>query len=374
VDAFVSFIDDSLILFADIHLLSAFRGLLSLLAMLLGLLIYALMGLTPMIPKRLFLPLALFNPATMFLLLPVLIYAYSRTQAAAWLLSLAQIGLGVIALWRLKRQEKNPWRWPLVPASRLKSRGFSWANLCLFVAANIFLLVPTAVVYLALGSAVAVNHLSEGFLSVRPAGFTVQVRKYVRGDGKSVELVPMAHVAQAEFYRSLSESFPDDALILMEGVTDNQNLLTNKITYKRMARSLGLSEQQKEFKPVRTRIVPADVDVDQFTPNTIGFLNVVMLVHARGLNPETLMALIQYTPPAHFEEQLFGDLLHKRNRHLLEEIHSRLPESDHLIVPWGVAHMPEVAREIQRSGFHLQETREFVAIRFGSGRKRPAAP
>jgi hypothetical protein len=33
-------------------------------------------------------------------------------------------------------------------------------------------------------------------------------------------------------------------------------------------------------------------------------------------------------------------------------------------VPWGAAHMPGIAREILKSGFHLAETREYVVIRF----------
>jgi hypothetical protein len=38
-----------------------------------------------------------------------------------------------------------------------------------------------------------------------------------------------------------------------------------------------------------------------------------------------------------------------------------------------VAHMPEIAREIQKSGFHLSDSREFVAIRFRS-RTTPHGP
>jgi len=53
-DAIVSLVDESLILFLNIHVLGAIRGLLFLFAMLLGIVIYFLMGLAPMIPKRLF--------------------------------------------------------------------------------------------------------------------------------------------------------------------------------------------------------------------------------------------------------------------------------------------------------------------------------
>jgi hypothetical protein len=42
-----------------------------------------------------------------------------------------------------------------------------------------------------------------------------------------------------------------------------------------------------------------------------------------------------------------------------------LPESRHIIIPWGAAHMPEIAREIEKSGFRPGATREYHAIRFG---------
>ena len=158
----------------------------------------------------------------------------------------------------------------------------------------------------------------------------------------------------------------------MEGVTDNQNLLTNKITYERMAATLGVAEQHEEFKP-RGELVRADVDVAQFTANTLAGLNLVMLIHARGMTPETMIKLMQFSPP-HFEEQLFDDLLRKRNRHLMGEIQTRLLQAENLIVPWGAAHMPEIAQEIQKAGFRVDETQEYVAIRFrAAGNKSKVA-
>jgi hypothetical protein len=194
------------------------------------------------------------------------------------------------------------------------------------------------------------------------------VRKYASADGKTIQLVPMAHVGEPEFYRKLTQSFPTNSVILMEGVTDDKNLLTNKVSYHRMAQSLGLSEQQKEFKPQTGEWIPADIDVNEFAPATIDFLNMAMLVHKYGLNPQTLLPLLQYSPPADVQQHIWDDLLHKRNRHLLGEIRKRLSKSDYIIIPWGAAHMPEVSREIQNSGFHLVEKQTFQAIRFGPRR------
>ena len=110
----------------------------------------------------------------------------------------------------------------------------------------------------------------------------------------------------------------------------------------------------------------ADVDVEQFATNTIGLLNLVTLIHSKGVNIETVAKLLRFSPPPHYEEQLMDDLLRKRNRRLLEELHARLPQSDHIIVPWGVAHMPGIAEDIQKAGFRLDETRAYTVIRFRS--------
>jgi hypothetical protein len=365
-DALVSLLDDSLVALFNTHPFTAIRGIIGFLALLIALVVYVLMAVTPMIPKRLFLPVTLFNPVAMILLAPCWIYFYGHIQQIAWLISLFQVLFCAGLLHYMQGGFRL--RWLLVPELLLNSRRFSWANLLGFLTLNLFVAFPAMLAYLALCAVLAVHHFSEGFVALRPIGFTVQVRKYVRNDGKSILLVPMSHIGEPEFYRSLSQSFPTNSTILMEGVTDDKNLLTNRITYKRVANSLGLSQQEKEFKPSPVQMVRADIDVDQFTPNTIGFLNLVMLLHAQGLNLENVLRLMQYPEPPGFEQQLFADLLGKRNAHLLLEIHNWLPESDSLVVPWGAAHMPGIAREIQKSGFHVDSTREFVAIRFGSHR------
>lgn len=363
-DACFSLMDDSLVLFLHVHALSGIRGIVVLLAMLLGFLVYVLMGLTPAVPKRLFIPIAWFNPFILLASLPAWIYFYTRAEQLTWVISLMQALFGLLVLWRVQGGWK--WRWPLVPQSLVQGRLFTWPNLVGFFLVNALIVLPAIAGYLLFCTARAVDHFSEGFVALRPVGFTVQVRKYVRDDGKSILLVPMSHIGEPEFYRSLAKSFPTNSTILMEGVTDDKNLLTNRITYKRIANTLGLAQQQREFRPSPEQIVPADIDVDQFAPSTIGFLNLVMLIHARGLTPETFLMMIHSSDSPEFEEQIFGDILRKRNQHLLQTIHENLPTSDRLVVPWGAAHMPEIAREIQKSGFHLETAREYVAIRFAN--------
>ncbi len=366
-EGIASLIENSFLLFAHVEVFTILRGILFLFVLLLGIVVYGLIAFCPGIPKWVFLPLCLFSLVTGLIMIPFLIYSPSRMQEVEWAVSLLQIVLGFGLLYRLQRGFK--FRWPFVTVQQLGERRFTWKYFISFLLANVFLLLPGTLIYLAVCAGLAVNHFSEGFLTLRPSGLSVQVRTYTRKDGKRVRLVPMAHVAESGFYRKVARSFPTNSLILIEGVTDNQHLLTNRISYKRMATSLGLSEQQKEFRPAPLQLVPADVDVQQFAPSTIDFLNLVMFVHAKGLNTQTLGKLLQYQPPADFEEQIWGDLLKKRNQRLLQELYARLPQTEEIIIPWGAAHMPGIAREIQKAGFSQNETQEYTVIRFGSARR-----
>lgn len=361
-DAIISVADDSLALIFGLHFLAAIRWMVCLLAMLLAVVIYALMAITPMIPKRWFLPLTLCYPVAQLLMLPFFIYYYNTWRQVAWVFSCGQVILGCFILYRIQGGLK--FRWPLVPAERLEVRRFSWRNLCGFVAMNVFAFLPAVLIHLGLCAGLAVDHFTDGFMALRPSGFTVQARKYVRDDGKTVRLFPMAHVAEADFYQNISKTFPTNSIILMEGVSDDQNLLTNKITYKRMANSLGLAEQQEEFAPTQGKMIPADLDVSQFSTNTLGLLNLVMLIHSKGANAEILQQFFQYSSSGG-ERELLEDLLHKRNLHLVRELRTRLADSDEFVVPWGVAHMPEIAREIQKLGFRLEESQNYQVMRFG---------
>jgi hypothetical protein len=366
VDAVVSLLDDSLILFFDSHALTGIRSVQSLFALLMALLVYGLMGLTPQIPKRLFLPLALFNPLAGLVVIPFLIYAFGRIQQVGWAISFYQVLLGLGILYWLNRRKKLGW--PLIAEDQIQGPFFSWRNVSVFLLVNLFVLVPAVMVYLAVCASLAVNHYSDGFLALRPEGLTVQIRKYVRPDGKTIQLVPMAHIGETSFYRELAQSFPTNSTVLMEGVTDTGNLLTNKISYEKIATSIGVSEQQKEFRP-RGEVVMADVDVGQFQQGTIDFLNLVMRVQVKGMNQQTMDEMMVHAAAPRFQEQFFDDVLRKRNQHLLKKIEIHLLKSNDLIVPWGAAHMPEVAQGILKSGFRVSETKELVAIRFRSAAK-----
>jgi hypothetical protein len=365
ISGIISAVDDSLVLFCGVYILTAISAIFSFFAALAAPVVYILMGFTRMIPRRVFLPVTLFYLAGFLAMFLLAIYGGGDWASLGWKwdlgMSLCQAVLGLTMVCYLQ----GGWKigWPLMPQKYLSDEAFSWKTPAMFALGNVFILAPAIAIYLVLCGSLAIGHFTGGFLTVHPSGLKVQVRQYMRSDGKEVELVPMAHVADAAFYREISQSFPTNSIILMEGVTDRHNLLTNGISYKRMARSLGLAEQKKEFKP-RGEIIDADVDVDEFTTNTIHLLNLVMLFHTKGMNADTVMKLALYSPPPDVQRQLLDDLIRKRNNHLLEKFRSELSEPGMIIIPWGAGHMPGIAEAIQKDGFHLTGTKDYTIIRF----------
>ena len=326
--------------------------------------VYLLMGLTPKVPKRVVLPLALFYVGWVLVLLPFAVFYHGSKQVQLFEMAVCavQLAVGLVLL----RQAQGGFRlsWPLVVASGPEVRWFSWKNLAIFGMSN--LLVPPLVAagYLFLGASLLVTHFTGGFLSLHPSGLQAQVRKYIRADGKTIELIPMVHVADAQFYEQVAESFPSNSVILMEGVTDEKKLLTDKLNYSRLAKDLGLAEQKKVFVPANGELVPADVDVSDFSPETIRFVNLATLIHAGGFDQDAMQLMVKEEVKPGVEKRILKDILTKRNEHLFGEIQARLPETETIMVPWGAAHMPGIEAAIRGDGFKLVETHEYKVIRF----------
>jgi hypothetical protein len=361
-NAAVSFLDDSLLLFAGRQDLTVIRAIFLLLMLPLGLVAYLMMAVAPGIPKRVFLAVALYIPVSYVGVLPLFVYFHQHAAWIGWGVSLAQVLLG----WWLVRwlNGRRGFRWPLVPDFRLRERRFSWLHFAGMLLAGLLVLLPALLFHTALSAKLAVGHFTAGFVELRTSGVVMNVREYTREDGRKITLVPMSHVGEKDFYQNLSESFPADSVVLMEGVSDNKKVVQAASNYSKMAESIGVAEQQQVFRP-KGQLVAADLDMSDFSPETLDMLKTAMLIHSKGVTAETMPILMKPTPPG-LEKILMEDILTKRNRHLLKVLHEHLPESQHIIIPWGAAHMPEIAREIEKSGFRVTATRDYTAIRFGS--------
>jgi hypothetical protein len=357
----VSLSSDALFLVFQRQDLAVTAALGSLLLFLTGFILFGLMAFFPGIPKRYFIPVSLYLPVAAVASLPLLVYFKEHALLIVFGISLGQVMLGFLVVHRLQGGFK--FSWPLVTGSHLTGKNFSWANLAGVILGGVFFVLPSLVLYMGLSAKLAIEHFTDGFVLVRSTGISMEVRNYTRGDGKKIMLVPMSHVGESTFYEDLSASFPENSVILMEGVSDSNKLLNTHSNYSKMASALGGVEQTKVFKP-KGEIVAADMDMSGFSPATVDLIKTAMLIHAQGVTRETLPIMMKPTPPG-LEKQLMDDILTKRNQHLLGVIQERLPTSEVIVVPWGAAHMPEIHREIQKLGFEQVDSKEYLAIRFG---------
>ncbi len=358
----VSLVSDSIFLLWGRSDLLPLAGLLSALMLLAGLATYVLLALIPGIPKRFFLPVSLYLPVSGVAVLPLLVFFHTHLALIAWLVSLSQVVVGWLILRALQGGSRICW--PLFPMARIPEKGFRWGNLIGVTATGFLIILPALLLYTVVTAKLAVDHFSDGFVALRPSGISMQVRKYSRDDGRMITLVPMSHVGAPDFYQKLAASFPTDSVVLMEGVTDKSKVVNTHSDYSKMAAVIGGVEQTKVFKP-QGEIVAADVDMSSFAPETVEMLKSAMLIHAKGFTPETLSKMMKWTTPE-MEKRLMHDILTRRNQHLLGVIRDRLANPAEIIVPWGAAHMPEIAREIHKLGFRVIETKDYTAIRFGS--------
>lgn len=358
--AVISFLDDSLLAIFAQQNLTVIRVLILLLMLPVGLITYLMLAIRPGIPKRAYLPVALFLPVSVVAVLPLLVYYHVHAAWIGWGVSALQLLVAACILRWLKSGSESAWS--LVAASRLTEKSFSWTHFTGMILTGLLVLLPALVLYTAFSAKLAVGHFSAGFVKLTPAGISMEVRDYIRDDGKKVTLVPMSHIADSTFYENIAVSFPPDSLVLMEGVSDHKKLIKTASNYSKMAQSIGVVEQQKVFKP-EGEVVAADIDISDLSPETLDLLKAVMLLHSKGVTAETMPTLMKPTPPG-LEKRLMVDILDKRNEHLLKVLYERLPDSKHIIVPWGAAHMPGISHEIENAGFRVVATHPFMAIRF----------
>lgn len=359
-NAALGVLDDLMVATMGNQAFTLFRALCSLLMMPVILVLYLMMAVWPGIPKRVFMSVVLFMPVATIISLPLFAYFYPHVAWVSLVISVVQLLVALLFVRHLCGS-MTP-RWPLVPDASLGSRRFSFTHFASVIAMGLVVILPALLLGTLFSGKLAIREFSEGFVDVSFQGVSMEVRDYVREDGRKVTLVPMSHVGDTKFYETLSSSFPSDAVVLMEGVSDQQKLLPHAPNYSRMATLIGATEQQKAFRPQGT-LVNADLDVSEFSPETLRLLKAALLFHTQGLTPETLAGLTQPSEPG-IEKRLMNDVLFKRNDHLLKVLHEQLPATRHIIVPWGAAHIPDIARKIDAAGFRVVSRQKHLAIRF----------
>src|SRR5262249_46790640 len=157
-----------------------------------------------------------------------------------------------------------------------------------------------------------------------------------------------------------------------EGVSDREGLLREGLDYGSVARPLGLVvqppfeaalselEDEQDEAGHGARVVRADLDLRDFSAETLGFLRGMSRILA---SPDLGTGLARARELAGCCDAAAGarilqDLIEKRNAHLVAELDAALPEHRSIVVPWGALHLPAIERALRERGFEPRgETR-----------------
>lgn len=332
----------------DVKPLFVFQIILGLVVLIMSLFLYFLVGCIKGSRKRVVVPFIVFSIwGGLFAGLPLpIFFGFENT---IFILSIIQPCLFVMAMAVLWYSEQN--RHWLYRAPAFERVSFRWTRLFGFLAANIFLVLPLVVVFLTASLSMAVSHFSRNFLQIGLDGISVEARTYSY-EGKTIFLLPTAHIAQNGFYEKSIAPLPvENTVVLPEGVTDKKKLLQNGLSYEGMADTLGLETQDNQVFVADRKWKPCDVDISEFSADTIAFLRNCSAFYRIWASGDRETALHKMaTAPKIDQRLLLKDLIEYRNRRVTDCINDCLQTYDNIVIPWGAAHMPGIENAILEWG------------------------
>lgn len=343
-----------------------------------NMLIFACLGIDRRLPKRVLLPMVLYVFWSSVAMWP-LSGAIGR-DTLPLIAAIGQVALGLLTIAMLRGRI-------FLPEELFRGRSFSLRNTLGFTAINL-LLLPLVVVYSVL--AIASTYLEEqtaGFLRLSPVGIYMSERDY-HLDEKVVRLTGMMHIGREDYYQELAASVASgNTIILAEGVTDQNHLLTSRFNYGQLAGVIGLTSQDKmifdgnlidladlgQAKPdnaeqLKPDIARADIDLKDFEPQTLEFLNMLGRTLFSGM--PLLEGLAEYNDWAQEKmtdervAAVMTDILDKRNRVVIDSLELSLVHYDTVVIPWGAMHMPAIETAVLAQGFVPGVKRERLSLDF----------
>jgi len=382
IDAGFSLIDELLMASsASVSFFSEVRYFVATIVITLSTVIFACLGIDRRLPKRVFLPLTLYVFWSAMALWPL--SGVIERESLGLLAAGNQLLLGGIAIVLLRGLGGQN----LLTEEHFLAPIFSLRNTLGFTAINL-LLTPFVLIYS--GLAVTSYYLEEqtaGFLRLSPIGIHMSERSYYL-DEKVVRLAGMMHIGKEDYYKDVAGSMSGKrTIILAEGVSDQDGLLETQFNYGKLAGVIGLTSQEKmhldgnlvdlndfdaiaqaDREPDKPDIARADIDLNQFNPQTIEFLNEL----GRSLfgNKPLLEGLAEYNLWINenmTEESIAGimaDILDKRNTVVIDGMMRSLVRYDTIIIPWGAMHMPAIEQAVLEAGFVPGAERERLSLDF----------
>ncbi|MDX2079733.1 MAG: hypothetical protein SFU53_03025 [Terrimicrobiaceae bacterium] len=340
----------------------------------LGFLVFVALHVTPRLSKR-----VLYGPAVFVIWCGVFgafpIAEFFPPETAGAILAALQAGWGSGLMAACGSFRAGRWSWHDLGSSRPV---FTWRNLIVSVVLTGVLTVSYGALSVE-GVFRIVARETAGYIRPGWDGLSLDERHFRRGD-EEVRLVGMMHIANPSFYDSVVAGLPKDrtATVLLEGVSDRENLLRPPIRYDRVARLLGVADQhESRFTAEAAKALSepdpqleyrqADVDVSELDPRTIVYLSALGSLIQSPTIKDALRQIRDRSSPLHDDrlaQVAWKDILEKRNAHILGEIEAALRPGHTVVVPWGALHLPEIEAELEKRGFKESARKSRRALEF----------
>ncbi len=351
----------------------------------------ALVLATELVPKRIVLPMLGYLWAGVYISLwpfPADVVPWISGSANVF-----QLLLGAFLAW----QFRSPGRTWKAPFAAREGQFFRWQYTVIgWFTLQVASLVALVAIFFEVSALISAT--TGGYVRLRPNGLYLVERQFKEGD-REVRLSGMMHIATEDFYDEvLPKADPKHpSVVLLEGVTDDKNLLDdNHLDYTRVARLFQLTAQsessfsRRAYARARLHDHPeekatsdieewgddnfasheyrhADVDISNLRPKTIAYIITLSRLMEAPTWRDILVELQNPTSPINDSDaqaQVWDDILHARNRRLIAEIQSALPNFQRIIVPWGAAHLSEIERWLKGQHFVQSGEVERRALKF----------
>ncbi|MEO7934024.1 MAG: hypothetical protein ABIT76_12785 [Chthoniobacterales bacterium] len=277
--------------------------------------------------------------------------------------------------------------------------GFTWRRFLRFAGANFFLLPLLAITAL-LGNAVeSIEKATAGYVRLRPSGLYITQSSFTK-DRHTVALDGMVHVADADFYQTIKWGIDGvKTLVLLEGVSDENHLLSGGLGMEKLAKYFGLNSQMErgEYRQTLDKMTAkedagevaedgsveidqevdvrrADVDVKTFRPQTINYLKSVALLYqsTQTGKMESFLKVMEDKKDVLQNDRVvrgaMEDILINRNTHLIRQIEKGLETHNRIVVPWGAMHLAGIEQYLRSKGFSEVSREEKPAVLFWKSR------
>ncbi len=205
--------------------------------------------------------------------------------------------------------------------------------------------------------------------------------------GPAFILFPMIHVADAEFYREISEACEECDLILCEGVkSPTGSLITSSYRYFAGSPRLGLvAQREMDISKIRDRMLHADVSGEAFEKKwsqmdtwwryAIPMAAPLVGLYLRFFGTRELIAERMTMELRRASREIFEDddmiefeevVLHWRDRHLLSVLERERTKSENkdavIGVLFGAGHMRAVIKHLMRKRGYRQVSAYWATV------------